>query len=1535
MKKILILLLASLIPSSLLALPKGRVPEPGMVKRIPTLSRGFIENRGQEAHQARYYLEAGSGVTWVTDGGLRFQRRRETTRGRSAKPRVIGDERREYEEHVVFLDFIDPSPGRRFLASIPDRGKLHFLEKGVARESRSFGLLEQENLWPGIKLKLYRLEGGIEHEFVVSPAADPKRIRFTIAGAERISIAQDGSLEIATPFDPIRLKTPFAYQTIAGKRIEVKVSFRLEGKNEVGFDLGSYDRAEPLVIDPVVYSTYLGGTSSDVALFAEVDGAGNLYVLGRSASADFPISSGAIKPTLGSTDITLTKFSPAGAPLFSTYFGGSGSDFPRAMTIDSSGDIYVAAQTSSADWPVTPDALQPTRPGGPFDCAYSKISADGASVLYGTYIGGTVGNTGDAGNDSPSEIAVDANGVVTLIGLTGSGDFPTSPGAYQTIFGGNVDIFVARFAANGELQFSTFIGGSGLDRTYLPSASVLADGRVIITGSSNSDDFPVSGNAFDATFNGQTDMVAGLLSADGASLVYSTYFGGVGDDLGGASIGMPDGSVVVAGLCGFEDCPVTSGAYSDTFYAATSSTGMLFRLPTDGSPPIFSTTLAPANPQSGFVNSNFGNSALAVNPLGELLVGYQYLSFPGNPELAVTEDAFQASKGGGLDGAVALISPDGSNLLYASYLGGSDDDGINALVADADYNFYFIGGTDSENFPVSSNAIQGANSNQFSADNFIVKISNPTPTPSATPTIDPTISVTPTSRPTPVSTATATPTTPPGLIGQISPISGGNAGSTSLIARGLGFLDGAVAILRSGATVVTADQVVVTGGSRFASLIFNLEGVPPGTYDLVITNPDGRSLTRLQAFSVVAGGQPEISAEVNGRSLIRSDTQASYSLTVRNSGNADAFLTIVSLTIPNELTFEKKYALHEPDFGAPVPGLDQPVPDLLGSEDGQSKILTLIYPYLPAGSGETLPFTLRGPIGKYALRSRVGDPLFSSLQELNQAIDAIGRTDNEAAGALSKSSNGAILSNHCLEYLLQGALTVTPFISTISKASAADLAIRTATQPAARSYFKEAYFHYFEESTKRPELVRTAVDGFANNYAAVGISLGLLGAGAAAAAVGAAPVVTAVALLSAANLIVTSFNAGVGIAENCFGRGQESSHEIEARQSLDPNDITGPAGVGAERWIEAGSTLAYRISFENQPSASLPAARVTIADALDPAVFDISSVRFVSAGFGDKMLGAIGEVGALRELVDYIPAQNLQVFIEGSADPATSTVNWSLQLIDSTTGLPPEDPLLGFLPPNTTPPAGDGHVAFTVKLKSGLGLGTLISNKASIVFDANPAIETPAWTNTLIVRSAQPLSVTAPKSFTKGAKSKKQEITLGNPAGRDPILITTLDPPDHFPLSADSCSFKVLRAGESCSLSVLYDPDSKKALSETLSIANTGSLDPLAIALKGRGAPGGLKSKRKLSPVRATKGSKKGARLVFTNTRNQPVNPTDFAPSSGFEVLTSTCGGIVGAKKRCSVDLAFRGKKPKKGKLKIFDITGKLIGSAGLAGLAR
>lgn len=393
-------------------------------------------------------------------------------------------------------------------------------------------------------------------------------------------------------------------------------------QNTTGTDIGSGGYCDGFVakFSPagnLIWCTYLGGPNYDRVYGVEVDDAGHVYVAGR-AGPGFPVTAGAFQTTFqgagsggayGKQNAFVAKLSPDGSNLvwasyvgvgglcrdlaldhdgdiylplgytgsgavppaqwftnafqktprggsecgvvkvansgsnvlWATWLGGTANETQSAsVRVDQGKTVYLFFNTQSPNMPTTDGAHDRTQNGGE-DTFLARLSADGSSLLYGTYLGGT--GTEWAVNTHNLALDPASNAYVSVV--TASADFPTTPGAFKRSLSGTNDIAIVKFSPTGSLVFSTFVGGSGTDNPD----GIYADsqGNVFFVGETQSSDFPTTSNAFQRTFGGKSDAVAVRLSADFASLLYSTFLGGTNADNGRSAFLGEDGSLYVTG----------------------------------------------------------------------------------------------------------------------------------------------------------------------------------------------------------------------------------------------------------------------------------------------------------------------------------------------------------------------------------------------------------------------------------------------------------------------------------------------------------------------------------------------------------------------------------------------------------------------------------------------------------------------------------------------------------------------------------------------------------------------------------------------------------------------------------------------------------------------------------------------------------------------------------------------------------------------------------------------------------------------------
>jgi len=389
-----------------------------------------------------------------------------------------------------------------------------------------------------------------------------------------------------------------------------------------------------------VYSTYLGGDNNDFGQGVAVDAAGNAYVTGYTLSSNFPttpLAFQSVNPSVGNYHAFVTKLNPAGsAPVYSTYLGGDNNDFGFGIAVGAGGNAYVTGYTMSSNFPTTLLAFQIVNAGGA-DVFVTKLNPAGSAPVYSTYLGGSSDDIGYG-------IAVGAAGNAYVTGFTLSSIFPTTAGAFQSTNPsmGNSHAFVTKLnpAGSAPLVYSTYLGGDDSDDGY--GIAVDAAGDAYVTGNTHSTTFPTTPGAFRRANAGSDDAFVTKLNPAGSGPLYSTYLGGISDDVGQGIAVDAAGNAHVTGYTGSTNFPTTPGAFQGT--NAGSNDAFVTTLNPAGSAPLVSTYLGGSSDDFGF--------GIAVDAAGNAYVTGQTNSsiFPTTP------GAFQTANAGSYDAFVTKIA---------------------------------------------------------------------------------------------------------------------------------------------------------------------------------------------------------------------------------------------------------------------------------------------------------------------------------------------------------------------------------------------------------------------------------------------------------------------------------------------------------------------------------------------------------------------------------------------------------------------------------------------------------------------------------------------------------------------------------------------------------------------------------------------------------------------------------------------------------------------------------------------------------------
>jgi len=613
----------------------------------------FIENRGQLDSSVKFYVKTAAQTLYFTDAGIVF----DLQRGQKEATDNTGIK----EERLIFnLVFEKARKGITITGINHQTATVNYFVGPQSTWQNNIptykGIIYKE-IYPGIDLKVFGNNKDIEYEFIVNPGADPANILLTYNGIEGLSTSTQGKLLIATAFGTLKETKPYIYQKKLRKIEEVAGNFVIHkpadtsqtGKFSYGFKVAAYDPAYPLIIDPTLsYSTYLGGNAIDVGKGIAVDNNGNAYVTGTTGSTNFPETTGSFQETSA----------------------------------------------------------------GNYDAFISKLSADGTTLLYSTYLGGS-------SVDSGGGIAVDSSGFAYVAGKTTSNNFPTKN--QYADFSGSTDIFISKLSTDGtSLSYSTYFGGTGQDEAN--AIAVNSSGQVYITGLTNGESgFDVTTGAYQTTYGGIYDAFIIKFAADGLHLIYSTYLGGSGTDTGKSiAIDSLDNVYITGCTSSSTNFPTTSGSFQST-YGGGSYDAFVSKLSSNGTTLLYSTYLGGGSGEDG--------KGIAVNSSGfAYVIGMtQSSDFP-------TQNPYQAPLAGASDAFISKLSTDGTSLSYSTYWGGDGTEYGNAIAVIYGAAYFTGQVRPAANFPITAGSLQPIFAGGIS-DAFVAKLSDDAQPTNSIPTV--------------------------------------------------------------------------------------------------------------------------------------------------------------------------------------------------------------------------------------------------------------------------------------------------------------------------------------------------------------------------------------------------------------------------------------------------------------------------------------------------------------------------------------------------------------------------------------------------------------------------------------------------------------------------------------------------------------------------------------------------------------------------------------------------------------------------------
>lgn len=661
----------------------------------PFSSPSYIKNVGQWEKQIHYLARTPNMDVWVTDKGIVYDAYSYNKQGNNVvrKGTVLSMNFNSSTPIVTSSENLNPGVFHYY------RGK----ESNWRENVPSYNQVHLQEVYKGIDAILLFDETKPRYDFVVKPGANPKDIKFTFSGEVLATHDKDHEVQINTILGSLVNSKLLAYQIVDGKKVTIPCYFDATMTTdgvEMSFDVGKYDKSKNLIIDPVVYFSFVGTAGSEEIKSLKVASDRSVIVAGWTSNGTFPTTTGSYQENsnLGDTEAFITRLNPTmSSVIYSTYLGGSGADTINKIVLDIDNNIYSIGTTTSGDFPTSAVAFNKTF-RGQSDVFVTKLNFDG-TLRFSTLFGGSNVEYGNS-------IALNVNNEPIIVGCTFSTNMQTTAVSPDDSYNGGGDGFVARFDANGAtLIASTYLGVSGQgnanqspnDYDNALDIAVAPNGALHIVGETRSGSFPsmppTSMNPpftpFDRSHNGGLDAFITKMQAQGGQYIYSTFFGGNGDDRAVAVTVTTDNLAVVLGT-------TTS---TNSFGAVPAGLQTTKSGGTDFFISEFNLQAKPNTFTYFGSNGEENGTTIKLDPIN----GDVYIA--GNTSsngISIIGTDFQPSNLGGTDGYFAQFNAALNELKYSTFIGGTGFDNINEFIIDNNSDVYYCGSSSGNNVPKST-----------------------------------------------------------------------------------------------------------------------------------------------------------------------------------------------------------------------------------------------------------------------------------------------------------------------------------------------------------------------------------------------------------------------------------------------------------------------------------------------------------------------------------------------------------------------------------------------------------------------------------------------------------------------------------------------------------------------------------------------------------------------------------------------------------------------------------------------------------------
>ncbi len=614
------------------------------------------------------------------------------------------------------LVFLNANPDAQIIASDRREYYENYYTTGDANHGvtdvRSYKTITYQSIYPHIDLELLAKESGLKYNFIVHPGGDVKDIKLQWNGLDKMEKLKDSTMVYDLDLGKMQETKPVCFQ--GGDRICCDY---LRRDNRISFKVKAYNKSKTLVIDPwLEWATYVSGggggfVDGENGEGISVDNAGYVYLVGESSNPDYIATTSAYQTSYqGNGDAFVSKFTSSGKIVWSTYYGGPGTEHGIDIAVFGTSSIYITGYTTSSSGIATTGAYQTSYDGkvaSYYDAYLAKFSNAG-KLIWGTYFGGDSTDGGDG-------VAVDPGGNVYIVGQTNSGSGIATAGAYQISYGGSAysgagDAFLAKFNSSGAVVWSTYYGGKNIDEGERVATDAL--GNIYFSGITSSSSNVATTGAYQTSFSGVTDGFLVKFNNSG-SLQWATYFGGSATDYADGVCTDRSNNVYMTGSTRSSSGIASTGSFLTSLTG--SSEAFLAKFNTNGKIQ-WSTYYGDGNLCTG--------SSVATDTFQNVYMAGSTTSYYGLATPGAYQTYNYSTYGTNSNDNALVVKFNGSgSRLWATYYGGNHADGAYSIAADDSGDIYFTGEVESTTHFATPGAYQTSLNDVAGA--FIVKFGPP------------------------------------------------------------------------------------------------------------------------------------------------------------------------------------------------------------------------------------------------------------------------------------------------------------------------------------------------------------------------------------------------------------------------------------------------------------------------------------------------------------------------------------------------------------------------------------------------------------------------------------------------------------------------------------------------------------------------------------------------------------------------------------------------------------------------------------------